>query len=240
MNIIAALIAAGADVNCEDQDGNRPLHYLSETRDKPDVMHYLAKKGAEIISLPYSKRLTLLYLTCKNDFVGNLEFLISLGVLAGVFLWNLRTEALDAAIRHRSSKLLEAFSRYGFIPDPHWNDGFVGLHRFVLTYHITSSRDRAADKRILRLLLEHTDLLAKDQSGHTLLSRLFRLQEISEKEDLELAALFLKSLPEHKVFEAYTQRLMIRSQHTEDVEENMSRRSERAAAIVAENTLGWN
>ena len=62
MEILVALIAAGADINCADQDGRQPLHYLTGSRDQPNVIQYLAGKGADI------KGVSLLHLACENMF----------------------------------------------------------------------------------------------------------------------------------------------------------------------------
>lgn len=248
ITVLAALIEAGADVNCKDRDGYQPLHYLSDSQDRPDVIQYLAEQGAEVDSSLYSRldnsdEQTPVYLACKNDFVGILEVLISLYALAGEFSTLKTKRAFDAAILHRSPLSLDFLLRFGFDPNNRRFDGCIGLDTFVMTfYNPNSPRDLAADKSVLQLLLKHTDLLAEDQSGHTLLSRLFRLQQITEEEDLELARLFLESLPEHKNFEANLLRSMMRSKDTEVDHRGMSLRSDRSlisAPVMAENSLGW-
>ena len=225
-----------------------PLHYLSESQDNPDVIRYLAEKGAECNDIFHSRitnsdEQTPLYLACKKDFVGNLEVLLSLGALAGELTSLQKDRAFDAAIMYRSPLFLEALLRYGIDPNTRRFDGCIGLHTFVCTFYTSKfPRDAAAEKRILQLLLEQTDLLAKDQSGHTLLRRLFRLQQITEEEDLELARLFLESLPEHKVFEANLLRSMMRSKEIEVFHGDMSVRSDRSlisAPIITENSLEW-
>ena len=227
INVLAGLIEAGADVNCEDQDGYQPLHYLSESHDKPDVVRYLAEKGAEVNtplnSRPfYSYTQTPLYLACRNDFIGNLKVLMSLGALTGESSSFQEERALDAAIMHRSPLSLEALLEYGVDPNTPRLDGSIGLHTFVLTfYNPRFPRYPTAEKRILQLLLEHTDLLAKDQSGHALLSRLFSVQQISKEKVLELARLFLESLPEHKSFEDSLLRSMIQSRDIKVVGEGI-------------------
>ena len=250
INVLATLIKAGADVNCKDRDGYQPLHYLSESQDKPDVIRYLVEKGAAVNTLPFSRlsysyEETPLSMACRRDFVGNLEVLMSLGALTGESSSLKKEWALDAAIMHISPLSLEALLRYGIDPNTPRLDGSIGIHTFVLIfYNPKFPRDPAAEKRILQLLLEHTDLRSEDQSGHTLLSYVFRLQKITAEKDLELARLFLESLPEHKVFEANLLRSMMRSLDTDTVEEGQSmRRSDRSlisVPIMAENSLGWN
>ena len=220
MHVLAALIEAGADVNCQDQDGYQPLHYLLESHDKPEVIRLLAEKRAEVNSLPNSRQLTPIYLACKNNFVGDLEILISLGALEGKSRSLQRERAFEAAITFSYPKLSEDLPRRGTDPNA-YRYGFIE----------TSSRNLVANKRILQLLLEHTDLIAKDHSGQTLLSHLFHWQEMSEEEALELARLFLESLPEHKMLEACLLKSMMQSQYPKSCRR-------RTLPIVAENQ-GW-
>lgn len=79
--VIGALIDAGADVNCADREGRRPLHYISESQDRPDVILYLAERGASIVEPDHSNGLTSLFLARQNDFTGNIKALLSLGAL---------------------------------------------------------------------------------------------------------------------------------------------------------------
>ncbi len=103
------MIAAGADVNCADRDGRQPLHYLTDSRDRPDVILYLATKGAEINGLSVSSEPTPLHLACKNNFTGNLEALLSLGALADdSVLW----ECFDHSIHVLASSLASVYDAY--------------------------------------------------------------------------------------------------------------------------------
>ena len=84
IEVLAALIDAGADVNCADCKGRRPLHYISESQDRPDVIEYLAIRGARVDRVHrFTPSLTPspLDLARKNNLVGNLD---SLSILADI------------------------------------------------------------------------------------------------------------------------------------------------------------
>lgn len=120
-------------------------------------------------------------------------------------------EVLDNAIRLGLPSSIEVFIKYGSDPDHCRFDGGAELHAFVLRFYATASHDESSDKRILHLLLDQIDSLARDQNGETVVGTLFHLgamqiraKMVTEKLVLRtrtLAELFLECLPEHKVLE---------------------------------------
>lgn len=234
MAVLAALVAAGADVNCADKFGRQPLHYISECQDLPHVIEYLAEAGANVNGRTHQNKITPVRLACREDLVGNLIALLSLGALAG-------GSDLDTAIIHGSPLSVETLLRRGIDPNCCGCDGVTGLHSLVLASDTNAPRDESTDKRILQLLLEHIDLLAKDHNGDTVLSRLFRLPGISDERMLELARLFLANLPELAVLEKTVLLSMIDHQDTKEVDKDASASSgslQSSAPIEKGNSLG--
>ncbi len=230
--ILAALVAAGADVNCADRDGRQPLHYSTDSRDQPDVVHYLAKKGAEINGLSLSSEPRPIHLACKNSFTGNINELLSLGALAD-------NSVLDTAIRSMSTSVGVLLRQAKNTNRCRFDSG-TGLHTFGLAFYAaTAPRAGFAAKRTLRLLLEDLDPLAKNENGSTVLDILFQFPASTDKAaTLELASLFLEYLPEHKLRERKVLRSIIRRyEGTEVVNDHSSIIS---APIISENSLGWN
>ena len=229
-----ALVAAGADVNCADKFGRQPLHYISECQDLPHVIEYLAEAGANVNGRTHQNKITPVRLACREDLIGNLIALLSLGALAG-------GSDLDTAIIHGSPLSVETMLRRGIDANCCGCDGVTGLHSLVLASDTNAPRDESTDKRILQLLLEHIDLLAKDHNGDTVLSRLFRLPGISDERMLELARLFLANLPELAVLEKTVLISMIDHQDTKEVDKDASASSgslQSSAPIEMGNSLG--
>lgn len=212
--VLAALLAAGADENCVDRVGRQPLHYISNSRDLPEVIEYLVERGANVNGPDDSEGPTPVYLACENDFAGNLKSLLFHGARADKSSRFQSDSALDTAIRHSSPLCVEILLRHGVNPNCCRLDGRTGLHTFALEwYHsIPGSRKDANHKVILRLLLDQIDLLAKDESGHTVLDSLFSLWDESMALTwLELARLFLENLPAHKTAEKVLLEVEIRN-----------------------------
>lgn len=205
MEVLAALIDAGADVNCADRDGRQPLHYISESQDRPDVIKYLIKRGASPSGLHPLSVPTPLYLARENNFTGNVEILRT---LKDDYLL-----ALDTAIRDGSPSSVGTLIRKGGDPNRCRSDGGTGLHTFVLGLYTNVPRDKSTNRRILRLLLDHVDLLAETDygNGFTVLDSLFHLGgKTDEVATLKLARLFRDNLPEHKSREDHILRCMMR------------------------------
>lgn len=238
--ILAALIAAGADVNSSDRDGRQPLHYISDSQDLPKVIEYLAEMGAYINGPHNSKEPTPIHLACKNNFNLNLKALLSLGALAddplrlqseqlefGLEFRRERRESalLHTAIKHGSPLSVETLLEYGLDPNCCRAEGGTSLHTFVLEFYASAPRLRneLSDLKILQLLLHQVSLFAEDQNGHTVLDVMFNLQGKTDViATLELARLFLDTLPVDRVFEKNALRSMMRSQALEDPRKDAS------------------
>ena len=212
--VLAALIAAGADVNCVDRDGRQPLHYIFSSRDLPEVIEYLVVRGANVDGPYDSREPTPVYLACEKDFAGNLETLLSHVALADKSPRHQRNSALDTAIEHNSPLCVKVLLRHGINPNCCRLDGGTGLHTFALGFYdsVTASRDKAKDEVVLRLLLDQVDLLAKDKCGHTVLDSLISLgAKRNALTRTVLASLFLKNLPVHKALEKDRLKLAIKN-----------------------------
>ena len=196
ISILEALFDAGAQVNCTDLRGYQPIHYISDSQDSPQVVEYLLKRGADTHSADGTDELSPLHMACKHDFSGNLKALLSFGALGGEYISCSLESALDTAIRCGSSLSVQTLLEYGVSPSKCCHDGRSGLHTFVSRYCGTSKGEDPANLMILRLLLEHIELLVFDDSGETVLDSLFRLGSKTE-----IARLFLKHLPKDKVVE---------------------------------------
>ena len=86
----------------------------------------------------------------------------------------------------------------GFDPNHCRDDGGTGLYTLVWSCRGNSNRDEAADKRILRVLLEVVELLRFDESGETVLDSLLRIEFENQ---FWLVRVFLENFPEYKVLE---------------------------------------
>ena len=193
-SILMALFDAGAQVNCTDSRGCQPIHYISDSQDLPRVVDFLLGRGADTHSANGTDELTPLHMACRHDFTGNLKTLLSLGAAVGEHYPLQLESALDTAIRCGSSSSVQTLLEYGVSPSNCCYDGGSGLHTFVSRYCTTTKGEDPADLMIVRLLLEHIELLVFNDSGETVLDSLLRLGSKSE-----IARLFLDSLPQHKV-----------------------------------------
>ncbi len=132
IKVIAALIDAGADINCMDAYGRQPLHYLLGSRDEPDIIEYLMERGADIRGILYAKKYAQLHLACVRDYVGNLNTLVAAGQRIGNPLSSTELEsALDKAILNGSALSVNYLLFQGVSPYQCRSDGGTGLHTSV-------------------------------------------------------------------------------------------------------------
>ena len=192
MEVLEALFAVGADLNCTDLDGRQILHYISDSQDLPDVTRYLLERGTIIHGIYYADELTPLHIACKNDFSGNLGALLFFGALVGWFPASLLESALDTVIGCGSSSSVQTLLRHGVSPDRCRSNGHTGLHTLMLS---PAQSNLPTNSRILRLLLDHVSLLATDQNGDRV------IDTIAQLVPGDLMELFLKNLPRRKVAE---------------------------------------
>ncbi|CAF9924862.1 MAG: hypothetical protein ALECFALPRED_002850, partial [Alectoria fallacina] len=165
--VLAALIEAGADVNCADRDGRQPLHYISDSQDRPDVILYLAMRGATTTETHLSKRPTPLDLARNNNFAGNVEVLSA--------LTDEPSEALKVAVREGSTSAVRTLKARGSARKGCPIDWATFLCKFVQGFYFTLPRDGTREEKILRLLLEHIDILCctENQDEPTVLKSVF-------------------------------------------------------------------
>ena len=198
VELLAILLDAGADVNCADRYGNQPLHYASESRDQPDVIQYLALRGASINELHRLDESAAPYLAYKKKFYGNmmaLQPLIADAHTVSVEKCESAQKPFDVLGRSLTSTRSH--------PSDCRNDGGPDLQTFVLEYCKTAPGDRSADRKTLQLLLSHTDLRAEYANGGTFLESLFPIDRVYDKYGVrtELVGLFLEYLPLHRLWE---------------------------------------
>ena len=105
MEILDVLFNADANPRFADVDGHCPLDYLIE---------YLAKKRGHNDIISHGAE--LLHMACKNDFVGNLKALLSLGARAGGYSPRILQSALDTAIRCGSPLSVQNLVPLGVVP----------------------------------------------------------------------------------------------------------------------------
>lgn len=203
-SILEALFDAGAHVNCSDLRGRRPIHYISDSQDFPQVVEYLLGKGADTRSPDGSEEATPLHMACRHDFAGNLKALLFHESSRGEHFPPELESALDTAIRCGSSVSVQALLEHGVNPNYCLNDGRSGLHTFVSDYCTTTQGEDPAKLMIVRLLLEHVELLAFNDDGEMVLDSLLRLGSKNE-----IARLFLENLPEYKARERATLSMVI-------------------------------
>ena len=192
MEVLEALFAAGADLNCTDLDGRQPLHYISDSQDLPDVTQYLLERGTIIHGIYYADELTPLHIACKNDFSRYLGALLSFGALVGWFPASLLESALGTAIRCGSSSSVQTLLRHGVSPVRCGSNGRTDLHTLMLS---PARSNLPTNSRFLRLLLDHVSLLAIDQNGDRV------IDTIAQLVPGDLMELFLKNIPRRKVVE---------------------------------------
>ena len=195
-SILTALFNAGAQVNCTDSRGCQPIHYISDSQDLPRVIEYLLGRGADTRSANGTDELAPLHMACRHDFPGNLKALLSLGAPGGEHTPLPLESALDTAVRCGSSSSVQTLLEYGVRPSNYCYDGGSGLHTLVSRYCANTEGEDPANLEIVRLLLEHIELLVFNDSGETVLDSLLRFGSRNE-----IARLFLKSLPKHKAQE---------------------------------------
>ena len=243
MELLMALIDAGADLNCADLDGRQPIHYISESQDRPDIILYLAERGADIDGSLRSDGSTPRDLAYKKNHFGNYEVLGVLASRTNRFFEPVIESILDSAIRHNSTPLVEALLKRGVSPNCCRLDGGSGLHTFVLRFQANAPHNT----EILRFLLHSTDLLTKDVNGRTIMDSLFQFligEDTTSRTDL--AVLFLKNLPEHKVMERRVLRSMIRGKEVRYQERDLEndplasrKRLPISPPLMTANSLGW-
>ncbi len=175
IEIVAALIDAGADVNCMDAYGRQPLHYLLGSRDEPYILEYLTERGADIRGILYAEKHAQLHLACMKNYVGNLNVLVAASERIGTPFSPAEIEsALDKAILNGSALSVEYLLLQGVSPYESRSDGGTGVQRFGWRFYRTAHRDLYVEERILRLLLEYNDLFEDYHEGGTIPSSLFR------------------------------------------------------------------
>lgn len=244
VDLLAVLIAAGADVNCANIYGWRPLNYASNSRDLPNVIEYLAGRGVDIRETFYDGKLAPLDMACKNDFIGNVKALLSFAY--GIPFFPLEP-ALDTAIRHGSLLSVDALLSWGVSPLCCRSDGNSGLHTFFLRFDTMVHRHLSAEETLLRLLLDHIDLLAKDQNGNTVLDSLshFNFKDIRNFQDAsetEMARFLLEYLPNNRVLEGNVLRSMIEKTRLEKLQNDNFARTESpfiSGPSLTSNSFGW-
>ena len=176
IEIVAALIDAGADVNCMDAYGSQPLHYLLGSRDEPYILEYLMERGADIRGILYAEKHAQLHLACMKNYVGNLNVLVAASEGIGTPFSPTEIEsALDKAILNGSALSVEYLLLQGVSPYECRSDGGTGVQRFGWRFYRTAHCDLYVEERILQLLLEYNDLFEDYHEGGTIPSSLFRL-----------------------------------------------------------------
>lgn len=119
---------------------------------------------------------------------------------------------------------MEVFIENGVDPNCCRDDGGTGLHTFLTGYCATTTHDEAADKRILRLLLERIDLIALDPSGKTILDSVFQSEGgLHEPAKVNLANLCLEILPAYKLLERKMLIEIIKNTQPEEAEVGLAR-----------------
>lgn len=218
MDILAFLFSAHANPNCTDMNGRQPLHYITDSQDLPDVVEYLAKKGGHHDDIVQGLAPNLLCIACKNDFIGNLKALLSLGAGAGWYSACDLQSALGTAIRYGSPLSVQFLLEYGVIPTRRSPAGRFGLRTFFLRHGANLQYLGVADIRILRLLLERVDLLAwNHRESTTVLQSLFHLFD-SKLQRNNFAKLLMENLPEHRIFELETLRSIMSREEARSME----------------------
>ena len=193
-SILAALFDAGAQVDCKDLRGWRPIHYISDSQDLPRVIDYLFEKGADNRGADGTDELTPLHMACRHDFAGNIKAVLSLEAPVGEHSSLQLEPALDMAIRCGSPLSVQTLLEYGVSPSYRCFDSDSGLHTFVSRYCTSTKGEEPANLMILQLLLEHVDLLVFNDNGEMVLDSLLRLGSKNQ-----IARLFLENVPKHKL-----------------------------------------
>ena len=241
ISILEAFFNAGADVNCSDLRGRRPIHYISESQDLPHVIHYLGKIGADCSRIDSAEELTPLRLACQHDFTGNIKALLTFkGPVSEHHPLQLKS-ALDTALRCCSSPSIQTLLKYGVVPEYFHYGRLSALHKLVMRCCTATEGDKAADLKFLRRLLEEIELLIFNDSGKTVIYNLLRL---GCKDDF--LGLLLENLPKDMALEN-SRMISIISRGGEVTPTLRSLRSNSLvedtrehAPVLSENSLGWN
>ena len=196
MKVLAALITAGASVSCRDYRRRQPIHYISGTQHRSEVIQYLAENGAEIDAVSHMSQPTALSLACKKNCIGNAKALLSLGAV-------ITRPTLDNAVRNGLPALVKVLLDSVASQEEGQSILAACLRKYLFAFvsRGLSRWDGSWDKKNLQLLLQRTDLLVKNSDGHTVLYSLFHALWVTHEKRLELEELFLKYLPNTKSLE---------------------------------------
>lgn len=159
MEIIAALVAAGANLNSKDELGNTPLFYAA--REGPHLSKWLVQQGADIHARNTAGETPLYY----TQSVQNMEILLKAGADANAVDFRGITPLLAIKSNERSHAsfawpdILRLFIRYGANP-------YIKSHQGISAFHY--HRNRVNDLCDLSKL-SGIDINARDIRGRTLL-----------------------------------------------------------------------
>ena len=203
VEILAALVDAGADPICEDHYGLQPLHYAlsnNNLRNSLKILQYLEDRGADMHGTKCADELKPLHWVCQRDFSSLLDARLSLGALLslregkGGFSDSELQSALDTAIRHGSYFPILILTHYGVSPNSCRSDGGSGL----VTVLRSSRPASATSNRLWELCNLQQDLFAAIKFGKILPDSPTSLHRREMKTTIaDLARLLWDNLSEH-------------------------------------------
>ena len=149
MEVLDALIEAGAAVDCSDGLGYQLLHWATMTSDQPEVIKYLVRKKADI-EATISDGSRAVHLTCRTD-PANLHTILSLGAKTD---YDDGTEsALITAIDAKSKLAVETLLKHGVNPNRQASNGTTPLHALA-TLHCRTLGVSSSDREVCQMLLD--------------------------------------------------------------------------------------
>ena len=168
LEVLGVLMEAGAAIDAQNDHDLRPLDIAAGALDQPDVIHFLARKGAQIDASVRHDINRLLHSACRLGLVGNVRAILDLYPL-------LSTEGctsenicpLSSAIKWGSSAAVEALLQRGISPTPSHRRGFTSLHNIVSNWKADPFSDTVR-RRQLEVLLKHKpNPNVQDENGDT-------------------------------------------------------------------------
>jgi len=188
VDVLRILINEGADFECSDLQGWRPLHKAVASSDQPNVIRYLAEIGADINAPVVTKnpiwmREQPLNIACRLGFHGNARVLLELGAfINGGYEM---VSPLETVIEQGSLRILRLMLEVGIKPSQ------ISHLRRTAVHLLVARADHLKLPAMMLLLLEHqVDVNVRDVNGDTAL-HILAYRSPGVRSNCELAKILL-------------------------------------------------
>lgn len=170
------LIEAGADVNACDTSGKTALHYAA-MGGRYEAVELLLQKGADP-NIRNKSGGTPLALTAGYRQYEAMEILLKYGADPNISYYDGDTPLMIAAEQGFKPENIELLLKYKADANRQDTNGYNAIMKFSHYHNITDEKD----KKILRLLIEKTDMKQRDKDGNSLVWHAMRYNGWSYKD----------------------------------------------------------